>query len=577
MKTKPELSAPNDLIDDVRQITRRNIRFGIIALLCGSFNFFDDIVHQNNISAVLVGGLLCVIAFIVWLNYRGKHNFSKSFTVISINLFLVLINFAEGNKTGDYTYFLPVLFAIPFLISNSKKYITEVAVYFSVTILSCLACIFFATSERAWEVLSAERTQHMFVINCICSLFLTGTFSFLIIHTERAYKASLYTEKKEAEAAIEMRTHFLSSVGHELRTSLNGISGAAHILQKQPLLPEQKTYLDILSYCSQQMFNLVNDILDFDKMESGKIELHPGNFNINNLLMQCPLPFYERAAEKKIALLVETDPQLKNTWVQVDDIRIIQIINNLLSNALKFTDKGYIKLKTQITAQNENTITLAINVEDTGIGIEEKNFEKIFHSFWQVYTNSTRNYGGTGLGLAIAQNLLHLMNSNLRVSSVHGKGSTFSFTLKLPKTKAEADVALLPVHEHNCFEGLQVLVADDNAMNMLLISRILEDKKINVLKAENGIEVLEQLKTNQNVHLLLLDLEMPVLNGYDTIKQMQILNSQTPVIAFTATMPDEQMLNSLMQQGFKDCIYKPFEPKDLYNKIIKFVPLTQPG
>lgn len=578
MSTGADTQVNNYVINDVRQVAKRNMKLGFIALAFAFFNLGYDILSQDYTAALLVTGLAVALLIVIWLNYRNLVEFGKIFSVVSVNIFLVLINFAQGNKAGAYTYFLPLLFATPFLVNNNKNYLGEVIIYFALTITACLIVIFFSGNESAWETISAERYHEMFLINSTCSLLLTGAFSYLILHTERTYKSALFTAQKNAEAAIEMRTHFISSIAHELRTSLNGISGATHILHKQPFKEEQKPYLDILNYCSQQMFNLVNDILDFDKIESGKVELRPGNYNLKNLLLQCPLPFNEKVEEKNIQLLVETDERLEDVWVKTDDIRLIQVINNLISNAIKFTDSGSVKLKTTIIDESENSITVLIAVLDTGIGIDKENFEKIFHSFWQVYTDNAKKHRGTGLGLSIANNLLQLMNSTLKVESEPGKGSKFSFELKLPKADSDtknSDIKNTRAEDFTAFEGLNILVADDNPMNMLLIVKMLEEKKINVLKAENGFEVLQHINNHSRIHLVLLDLEMPGMNGYEAMKKIQLSKPHIPVIAFTATIPDEQMYKTLLLQGFKDSIFKPFEPEDLYHKITRFIKVKE--
>ena len=257
-------------------------------------------------------------------------------------------------------YFLPILFAIPFMINNSRKYLQEILLYFSVTILSCLICIFLVPEISSWQRIPVEIYQKNFGINAMFSLLLTFIFTYLIIQTDRKYKQELFRQRNKAQEAAASRTLFLSNMGHELRTPLNGIIGAIHLLEVQPSYAEQAPYLKILEYCSTHMLNLVNDILDFNKIQAGKLELHKQPTNIADLLHESTLPFVQLVKEKKINLLTDIDAALAFP-VLLDDVRFIQVINNLLSNAIKFTETGFVKITASITKKTTTSATIAVS------------------------------------------------------------------------------------------------------------------------------------------------------------------------------------------------------------------------
>jgi CheY-like chemotaxis protein len=372
---------------------------------------------------------------------------------------------------------------------------------------------------------------------------------------------------KKTEEAMEARSRFLSNMGHELRTPLNGIIGATNLLRKGNSFPEQKEYLSILKYCSDHMLGLVNDILDFNKIEAGQLDLHPSPINLQHLLQQSALPFQNRFVEKQLELKVIIDTGLNQT-VLADDLRLVQVINNLLSNALKFTEKGFVKLQADVVNKRDDILTVKFAVEDTGIGIKLKDQQKIFGSFWQVVNETTRKYGGTGLGLTICDKLLQLMNSSMKVDSTEGIGSTFHFTINFRIVAREDDKAV--VKNVSDLRGMRILLAEDNPINMIIARKMLEDWNADVTTAEDGEEALKLLEIDSNYDLILLDLEMPRIDGYSAVKEIKRLYPHLPVLAFTAALMDNEMLLKLLNIGFLDCVLKPFQPIDFLGKIRKY-------
>lgn len=406
--------------------------------------------------------------------------------------------------------------------------------------------------------------------NALFSVLMTVSFSLAFIYFQKTNFEELIEQKNNT---ISSRTRFLSTMGHELRTPLNGVLGAVNLLKEENFLSEDNEYYRILKYCSGHMLNLVNDILDFNKIEAGKLEVHFVELNLKQLITNALLPFHNSFEEKNLQLIVDIDPEV-DAMVLGDDIRIIQILNNLLSNALKFTEKGFVKVSVLCKQKNSSELTAEFIVEDTGLGIVKENQNKIFESFWQIYDDSTRKYTGTGLGLPICLRLLELMNSSLKLESEKGRGSTFSFTIEfklVPKLQSNL-ISSKPAIED--LLGLNILIVEDNKINLMIAKKILTGYKASVTCAHDGQEALDVLEQGADYSLILMDLEMPVMNGFTAIVEVKKKYPTIPVIAFTASLIDQEMLAELMLIGFIDFIPKPFEPYQMFNMVKKYATLT---
>jgi CheY-like chemotaxis protein len=251
----------------------------------------------------------------------------------------------------------------------------------------------------------------------------------------------------------------------------------------------------------------------------------------------------------------------------VDDMRLVQVFNNLLSNALKFTTEGFIKIKAVCKKRYKRYITVTFSVEDSGIGINKADQEMIFESFWQVYDESTKQLTGTGLGLTICTSLLHLMGSALTLESEKGKGSKFSFDLTLDYSGKPVLTPDIDIRTAGDLTDIRVLLVEDNKINMIVAKKILIGFKAIVDCAYDGKEALDQMAIDPDFQVVLLDLEMPGMNGYTAIYEMKKLYPQIPVIALTASLVDQQMFEDLLASGFNDCIVKPFQPHQLLSRI----------
>jgi CheY-like chemotaxis protein len=321
------------------------------------------------------------------------------------------------------------------------------------------------------------------------------------------------------------------------------------------------------------MLNLVNDILDFSKLEAGKMEMENAPFNLKQFLTRAVSPFLAGSGKEGVEILLEVDDSLDQETIG-DEMRLNQVINNLLSNAKKFTEKGSIIVSARTEMVKSESLVVRFAVRDSGIGIPANKLRQIFESFEQADTETTRKYGGTGLGLAISKAIVSRMGSELKVNSEPGKGSEFHFTVEMKIThsrKAYVNEESLKVLKD--LEGTRILMAEDNPINMLVARRFLLKWKLEVDEAVNGLQALELFRKN-NYDLLLIDLEMPEMDGTQAVAEIRKTNTQIPIIAFTAAVYDN-MHDDLLQKGFTDFIPKPFRPEELHRKIMQLTTYDQ--
>lgn len=389
--------------------------------------------------------------------------------------------------------------------------------------------------------------------------------SILDISNVRMTEFELMKAKEKAESAVRIKTRFLSNMSHELRTPLNGIIGASNLLLQETHLPSQEAHLDILRYSSEHMMVLINDILDYNKIEAGKLELAAAPVNMKTFVQRAGGQFSSQAAARGVGFIMDIDEWL-DLELMTDETRLHQVLSNLLSNAVKFTHQGAITLAVRKVLASSTRATIQFIVRDTGIGIPADKHKEIFESFTQADVDTTRKYGGTGLGLSITRKLVSMFGSELKLESETGKGSTFHFTLELPINENRK----LYINEEkarylNELPGVRILLAEDNPVNMAVAKRFLQKWGIVVTEARNGIEAVEKFRPGY-FDLLLVDLEMPEMDGASALREIRKIDSQVPILAFTAAVYDN-IHADLIQKGFTDFIHKPFRPEDLHAKI----------
>lgn len=394
------------------------------------------------------------------------------------------------------------------------------------------------------------------------------TFLFTDITERKNIEKNLIEAKEIAEYAARSKSEFLSVMSHEIRTPMNAVIGFTNLLL-QNARPDQQEYLKMLRFSGENLLVLINGILDYNKIEAGKIELEWIDFNLRELLHNIAAGLNETAKEKGIRLTVFFDEALPE-YVKGDPVRLGQVFNNLAGNAVKFTEKGNIDLSAELVRKDENHISIRFKVKDTGIGIPAEKQKVIFDSFTQASSETTRKYGGTGLGLAISKKIIQLYNSNINLESEPGKGSCFDFTINF-KISPKTTTASVNTRISNNYDlhGVRILLAEDNKINVMVAKQFLKQWSIECDVAENGKIALEMLQQN-HYDLILMDLQMPVMDGFQTTKAIRNLFDDTkkhiPIIALTASGMLE-VREKVLSAGMADTVTKPFDPEELFRKI----------
>lgn len=375
-----------------------------------------------------------------------------------------------------------------------------------------------------------------------------------------------------AEDSVRAKEVFLANMSHEIRTPLNAIIGMSNQMGRTLLNEKQNFYLDTIHTAADNLLVIINDILDLSKIEAGKLSLEKIGFNPKEVLLRAMTVLNHKAEEKGISLTSEKVDEKIAPVLLGDPYRINQILLNLLSNAIKFTEKGSVDLSCKVLNTTLKKQTLLILVKDTGIGMDKEFVQKLFEKFSQEYESVTRRFGGTGLGMSISKELIELMGGEIFVESKKGSGTTMSFKIDfeigtendLPqKNDTPADAAIL--------KDKLILVADDNEMNRLVAKTVMENYGATTIEAANGEEVLELLKKENNIHLILMDVQMPVMNGLDaTQKIRKILKSNIPVIALTANAIKGES-NKCLEAGMNDYVAKPFKEEELIHRVSKWL------
>ena len=396
------------------------------------------------------------------------------------------------------------------------------------------------------------------------------------IEQRKRIEKELQKAKEVAEAASKTKSEFLANMSHEIRTPMNGILGTLQLLQGSELSESQEEYINIAYNSGESLLSLLNDILDFSKIEAGKLELEYISFDIKRLIKELTVLLKQKADEREVQLEMDLAENVP-AFIKGDSARIRQIVANLMTNAIKFTEKGKVTVKVLVLEKSEKTARLRIEIIDTGIGISEEAQRKLFNSFTQADGSTTRKYGGTGLGLAIVRQLVTMMRGRLGVNSVEGEGASFwveigfeigNESMAANKIKAvSAPVEML---------SGKVLLVEDNPVNQIVARKMLEKVGLTYDVVNNGLEAVERLKQAHDYDLVLMDCQMPVMDGYAATEAIREFEAESgnqkhlTVIAMTANAMEGDK-EKCLAAGMDDYVAKPVKQVSLKETLARWL------
>jgi signal transduction histidine kinase/DNA-binding NarL/FixJ family response regulator len=436
----------------------------------------------------------------------------------------------------------------------------------------------FVRTSNSWKALKitkqANQTNFYIIIFCVLATALLAVTSFFILSfskKNKAYRTALREAKIQAENLAKTKETFLANMSHEIRTPMNAISGFTGQLLQSKLTKEQHEQLQIVKKSSDHLLRIINDILDYSKIESGKLGFESVGFTPKELLSEVVLLMQPAAADKGLNIYSEVSDAVPPICIG-DPVRLRQIVINLVSNAIKFTEKGEITIRFAAVQTGAETISLQVTVKDTGIGISEEKLKTIFNEFEQADNSNARKYGGTGLGLTISKKLAEMLGGSIDLSSTVNKGTRVSVIIPYD-VGSEADIETAEAAEiqNSELKGISVLVADDEEYNRRLIGVILKKWGIEAHIVKNGLEAVDAVKNN-SYQVVLMDVRMPVLSGIEATKQIRLLpdpeKAQITIIALTATTQQAE-IEDCKQAGMQHVLSKPFNENRLYRLLVK--------
>jgi len=543
--------------------------------------FIDGII---GFMLVITMGYPFLMYFDAILEYRKHRIFTIFETIIVVNFIVLTLLHLTGIRSYDqalvYIDLMLVAYIGVMITCTLKDYFSRKDGKHRNVVIGLIGLSVFSVFEIVVTILSSVMP---FKVDIGGLFVLAGMFIllfFAILDQVRVFEA-INQETQNAIAATKAKSDFLANMSHEIRTPINAIMGMNEMILRESDQDSVKDYAEDINSASVNLLEIVNDILDFSKIESGKLEIVCDDYDLGELICDVTTLVNMKAENKGLKLNVSVDRQLPSK-LHGDDKRIREIITNILNNAVKYTDEGFVNLK--ITGDKEdNIVTLCISVEDSGQGIKKEDLDKIYNGFSQVNEKKNRKVEGSGLGLTITKRLVELMNGSISVESEFGIGSTF--TVRLPQVivsgeemgdymlhkHASADVTKTQKQEYNV-PAVKVLVVDDTALNLKVISKFLEKTDAILTCASSGEEMLKLIQENR-YDVIFLDHMMPNMDGVEALNLSKKLDnnmcSNVPVIALTANaiVGAKEMY---LEAGFNDYLSKPVKMGDLCEMIVKY-------
>jgi signal transduction histidine kinase/CheY-like chemotaxis protein len=521
-----------------------NLEYLTLFISIGLFSLYTKYLYFKDSNYLILNGICLVCSLFVLLTlFLPAFYFTQL-----INPFLIVTVFCIGYTLYIYT-----------VAFKRKRPGSLYALMSSIALMFSFALALL----HYWNVL--PQLQVLSFIGYVCFFFLQS----LILSHRVSYH--LKEAREQAEQGFIAKSEFLSTMSHEIRTPLNSVIGLSRLLLQNNPREDQVQQLDSMLFSATNLLEILNDILDFNKIEAGKLSLEIEEMDLVLIMTNIVNGLQNNAKEKGIDLKLNIDNSLKFK-VLGDQTRLFQVITNLVHNAIKFTQKGSVLVSLKVIDQKDEKIFIKFSVLDTGIGIEKNKQELIFERFTQADSSTSRSFGGSGLGLAISKRILEMQDTQLNLDSEVGKGSEFYFTqcfTKVENTDLGKKVDDNAFANSIAFKGFKILLVDDNHLNLMVAKSFLEKWSAEVDTAENGADALAKINLN-SYQLILMDLQMPVMDGFEAAVAIRSLGLKIPIIALTANVK-ANVEAKVYEIGIVDIIVKPFMPEELYKKVNKYL------
>ena len=573
----------------------RLLLFNIIALV-GTFGSLAGlvIVLITDSAMMKIPANVAVILFLVYFfylaNWKNRVKTAETGIVLMLTLFIIpSIFFSSGGAYGGTASWFILCLVSNFLLIEGIEFVVLFVI--QVALIIVFYCVAYFYPQFVINIKSAPRMYVDVVYSIFVAAYIIGCIhKFHKAVYNRAMKkiseqnSELSESEKKADAANKAKSEFLSNMSHEIRTPINAIIGMNEMILHEADDEKILEYAEAVDVSSNMLLSLINDILDFSKIEAGKIEIVNTNYQLSSVLVDCIDMIMGRLKSKGLNFVVRCSETIPNEF-SGDVIRVRQILYNILTNAVKYTEEGSVELLVEGVRKDNNIFFLTVSVKDTGIGMTEESLKKIFSKFERFDMERNRNIEGTGLGLSIVKGLVDNMGGEIKVTSEYGKGSEFTITLpqqivdntpmgpfdsgikqKQRKEKESAKEFVAP--------EASILVVDDVTMNLKVFLNLLKKTKISVDTAESGKGCIEKVR-QKKYDIVFIDHMMPGMDGIETFHAMQTLsdnkNSETPIIMLTANAQSgsEEMYKS---EGFSDYLSKPIRGADLGDMVRKYLP-----
>lgn len=597
-----KLASARDLAQDrLEQINKtgiivlHNVSFSLAAvalLFLFAFRFNDSISLSWFFVSISVAFILIPI-----LARKGYEDAAKFLLLAYVNICILILSSVFGKEMFIQAFYIPSCGLAILLYDKDRIKLRNIGIGIAVGCYLILDYIIFDQIHLSanegiiikWSILCAAFVTTWMTFNKFSDSkelaeeqtqeLLEETQSLnrkLLQKREQLEKnvQQLERAKKKVEEGSRAKSEFLSTMSHEIRTPMNAIIGMTNLLVKDNPREDQLEQLEILDFSAKTLLSLINDVLDFSKIESGKIEFESVPFKLQNLLNGVLESFRFTAEKKDVMLYLDLDEEVPEV-ISGDPNRLTQILNNLVSNAVKFTEEGSVGIVVKEKKSGDASYTLLFKVTDTGIGISPEKQKEIFKSFTQERTDTSRVFGGTGLGLTISKKLVELQGGKIYLESEKGKGSTFYVEMPFEiRENGKAEVTSFNQFSMpETLKGSTVMLVEDNAINQKVMTRFLDKWDIDVIVAEDGRQALEKLEESL-VNLVLMDLQMPEMDGYEATRKIRELadkkKSEVPIIALTAAALKE-VKEKVFASGMNDYLTKPFNPPELQKKLEYYI------